>query len=474
MVSMDKKLKNVYKEIINNKKLKDNIPLFLNMTANKFYTAAGVKLALNYFTFYEMYCDDGNLWSLNLKEYFDKVNGIISHLGNNEANDKYKDYVNELDEIRNGITARMDCLTYYADLFELYEYALNRVEYRFKDMEPLEDDEEFARKLLKFIFDSKDNVVINETIKEVISQLPVRITKQKYFEYLKEGFSELIGAKEDSFRTHIYLVRSAALLDFPFDGKDIYPDLWDKKVQLEKLDFKNITKEEYDSATDLLSDAVTFLEIETTAYFSLMELVNELYALIICTPFAKDDSSDDTEKRDAVFNIINEINKAYFGNQSDEISGDVIERFKSLEGFQEDTEFDLLKLDDALFHINEQHRTLTLNISEDNLLDTLLMSKDLLSDSRFIDLHKKRSDESISIENYQNEVNRLIEDLTVKFQSCDRIIMRAIMAKTIYYLPVFFNSHSEVMNYVLYSLNKCTDLAEKYACVEILNEIMSY
>ena len=48
------------------------------------------------------------------------------------------------------------------------------------------------------------------------------------------------------------------------------------------------------------------------------------------------------------------------------------------------------------------------------------------------------------------------------------------MANTLNKLPVFFKNHSEVMDYVLYSLNKCSDLAEKYACIEIINEMMNY
>ena len=90
----------------------------------------------------------------------------------------------------------------------------------------------------------------------------------------------------------------------------------------------------------------------------------------------------------------------------------------------------------------------------------------------FIDLHTDKTYEIIGHDRFQKEINKLIDDLQDKFQNCDRMIMGAIMANTINKVPVFFNSHSEVMNYVLYSLSKCTDPAEKYACVEILNEIM--
>lgn len=470
---MSKKLKSMYKDIINNRNLKENIPSFFNLVVDKYHTVAAVMLALHYYTYYEMYCDEGNLWGSQLLEYYKKLNKIISDVVLKNSKEA-KDYVKEIDEIRNNIMARMDLLTTYTDLFEIYEYALNRVEYRFKDMEKLEDDEEIAKKILRFIFDSENNVIINEMIKEVIGQLPVRITKQKYFEYLKEGFQELLGAKEDSFETYIYIIRSSAMLDFVEDSKDIYPNLWEKKAELEKLDFKNITKDEYEAAIRLVPEAGAFLERETTAYYNLMEIVNELYTILICAPYEGDKSSIEKEQEEAAFYIINSINAAYFKDKQAELSQEIIEKFKVLEGFQEEVEFDLLNLEDALFHINEQHRSLVENMMADELLNTLLICKDLLSDSLFIDLHKNKSAEIINKDRFEKEINKLIEDLSDKFQSCDRMIMRAIMANTINKLPVFFNNHSEVMDYVLYSLNKCTDLAEKYACVEILNEIMSY
>ena len=113
----------------------------------------------------------------------------------------------------------MNLLTSYTDLFQIYEYALNRVEYRFKEMEQLEDDEEYAKDVLRFIFNSEDNLQINEMIKEIIGQLPIRITKQKYFDYLEDGLYELLGVQEDVFETYIYMVRSSAILDFIDDEK---------------------------------------------------------------------------------------------------------------------------------------------------------------------------------------------------------------------------------------------------------------
>ncbi|CUH93219.1 hypothetical protein [Herbinix luporum] len=472
---MSKKLKSLYKDIIRNKNLQENIPNFFNLVADNYHTYSAVRLALDYYTYYEMYCDEKEQWSSQLLDSLSKINKLISDTAlKNISGKELEEWVEELDEIRNKIIARMNLLTSYTDLFQIYEYALNRVEYRFKEMEQLEDDEEYAKDVLRFIFNSEDNLQINEMIKEIIGQLPIRITKQKYFDYLEDGLYELLGVQEDVFETYIYMVRSSAILDFIDDEKDTYPNLWEMKLNLEKINFKNITKEEYEGAIDLIYTAGLFLERETTAYYILMGIVNDVYTILICNPYVGLCEAGNKEKEEAAFSIIRYINLAFTGGREDDLSRETLNSFELLEGFQEEAEYDLISLEDALYHISDKHRNLVEAMMADKLLNTLLLCRDLLSGSLFIDLHKEKSYKTIDKERLQKEVDKLKDDLSAKFQNCDRMIMRAIMANTLNKLPVFFKNHSEVMDYVLYSLNKCSDLAEKYACIEIINEMMNY
>ena len=59
------------------------------------------------------------------------------------------------------------------------------------------------------------------------------------------------------------------------------------------------------------------------------------------------------------------------------------------------------------------------------------------------------------------------------FSIQDRVISRAIMANTMNKMPVFFKDHKEVMDYVCYSMERCSDIHEKAACVEIISALMS-
>ena len=48
---------------------------------------------------------------------------------------------------------------------------------------------------MQFILEDEDNMAINRKISQVIGQLPVRLTKNKFFEMLSNGLSIYKGGK---------------------------------------------------------------------------------------------------------------------------------------------------------------------------------------------------------------------------------------------------------------------------------------
>ena len=470
---MDKTLKSMYKDIINNRNIEENVPDFLSNVTDRYHTYAAVRLALHYYTCFEMYLDEKKDIETQLSEYIKRVNTIISEaVLEHKGSEERSDYIRQIDAIRKEIVARMEMVSCYIDLFEIYEYALNRVEYRFKETAPVGEDEDFAREILKHIFDSEDNAIINERIKEIIGQLPIRITKQKYFEYIHDGLMELDGVQADVLETYIYMIRSSALLNVSEDMKAAYPALWESKEKLEALDFKNITKEEYEAATKLIRDGAPVLETETTVCYSLAEIINEVYTLLVGALYKEKDSAESDKQMKAAISIIQKINAMFLNDMQKEPAQEMLSSFEVLEGFQESMEYDLISFEDGLYHIDRHHRAQIKSMGKEEQLDRLLMETKLLSGSLFIDLDKKNTDGAVDRKRLQEVTDQLMKDIEDKFQSTDRMIIRAIMAQTINQLPVFFKNHTEVMEYVLYSLSKCTDLAEKYACREIIESMM--
>ena len=108
--------------------------------------------------------------------------------------------------IRNKITEKMKVLTAYTDAFELYEYILNRKEYSFEETVDEElnqlfdafDAEQFSAEIFNFIFSDADKVTVNAKIQQIVGQLPLRMTKAKFYDILGQTLSIYNGCEIQS------------------------------------------------------------------------------------------------------------------------------------------------------------------------------------------------------------------------------------------------------------------------------------
>ncbi len=470
---MNKKVKNIVQDVIGQKNLQENIPQLFNLMANDYYSYASVRLALHYYTFYESYVDSENTWSAAAVGSMKQLNDIIrDHVLQPSSGAEREKAIAAIDKIRKELGSRMNMLTVYTDIFKIYEYVLNRVEYRFKGTPEQVDEVEFAREILRYIFQSEDNVVINDRIREIIGQLPIRITKQKYFDLLQDSINAYLGSDQSSLQTYLYMIRTSAML-YREEGMEIaYPELAKKMKQLAEFDYKTITKRSFDKALSLLQAASLMLETESTVYLGLQEITNEVYAMLLCSSYAGM-ISEEEEAVETALAIIRQTNELFYSENLEELSLEELDRFADVEGVQEELSYDLTLLEDALFEVEQNHRGLAQSMMLEQLLRILLLSKKLLSNSLFIDLEDAPEELMVDEEILAKESSALMKELTEAFAAQDKAISRAVIANTINIMPVFFKSHNEVMNYVRYSLERCTDVYEKAACMEIINAIMS-
>ena len=143
-----------------------------------------IRMMMEYYMFYEMISEGLNPYVESAKETADALHGIVEQYfvrGRKMAQD--------LLDLRREVIDRMDVLTAYVDCFVVYEYVLNRIQYRFDDMETMSSDGVFAQDLFQFIFGSRDNAVISDNIRFAVGQLPMRMTRSRYFDRIKESLS---------------------------------------------------------------------------------------------------------------------------------------------------------------------------------------------------------------------------------------------------------------------------------------------
>ncbi len=209
---MDKRMINISREVSAGKLLDENIPQLFGYMADRYYTFAGIRLAMHYDVLAESYLEEKNAWSADGASVLSQINVLIRNTIADRSGPDPEKYVHTADRLRDGIMGRMKVLTAYTDIFQNYEYVLNRIEYRFKKEKPVPEDNDFARRTLRYIFDSNDNLIINEKIKEIIGQLPIRMTKQKYFDLLAQSVRLYTGADKKTLQSYLYVIQTSAML----------------------------------------------------------------------------------------------------------------------------------------------------------------------------------------------------------------------------------------------------------------------
>ena len=108
---------------------------------------------------------------------------------------------------------------------------------------------------------------------------------------------------------HVLHGKKQCYLDINEEIRDVYPELWERKEELERLDFKAISREEYEAVASGIDEATRYLEIEGTAFISLVEIINGIYTLLLCIPYNKNDLTVDSEIRKAALDIIRALMK---------------------------------------------------------------------------------------------------------------------------------------------------------------------
>lgn len=439
------------------------------------------KMMLEYYMFYETISEGINPYIDTVSDmanrFHEMVNTVFEKSPSGEEMEKIG---NELLTIRQEIVDRMEVLTAYVDCFVIYEYILNRVQYRFEDQEMMPGDNEFAQKLMQFIFSSEDNVTIGENVRFVLGQLPMRLTRTRYFDLIREAVSVYKGSEKSALDGFIYMFRTNAMLYQSANKEKYFTEFADVLKELESIDYENITAELYTIYAEKIRTNAAKLNDISDLYLQLTGLINELYCICASSPYA-----DALENDDVTGVVIRGINSLFLQKDSDvwsamESEGAseeeklywLGEQFTAIEGRQERL-FEGMDMAGAV--LEETMESQKNNIMEYHFEKEFQLLKQmflLTSNSVFADLHEKEEEETVTPEMADQVTQELVQDLKKLFEGKSRMLRRAIMANTLEHMPVFFTSGQEIADYVMAALSQCDDDAEKYAAKQLLLDVI--
>ncbi len=415
------------------------------------YAYALIRLALNIYVFFEAFPDLG-------KQDFvrPECERFVELLASWLSGDPVEDSVMQL-RCRN--TEQMEEIIGLADSFRIYEYALNRVERRYVDDAPdiTMTQEEFIASIMDYLTAAGNGSAMNRRIQQVVGQLPVRFTRQKFYSMVQESLSIYVGSQKASLDGILYMLQSCGIARLTEEQWARHPGMAASLKQLKELDFKNMTADTFRQAQGMVLEAGKELGVMADLNRMLQEMTNDLLILVLTGKDAMVDEKDALHAR----RILNGICGLY-QNGSSEIPQELDDSLYELEGVQEEWHDRLQRLDPAPAFKEGEGQAAALGRRVEKLL----------SSSTFAELEDKAETQVVSQEDVEQAVEQLVSALDPVLRSVQKPVMRAIMSLVLSELPLCFNSLSEIRQYVENSLPSCGDLAETESSVELLLTIM--
>ncbi|MCT4688156.1 hypothetical protein [Vallitalea sp.] len=463
-----------FSTIKNNIRTNKNLESTLEQLAENYqfsqYKVAVYDLLFNCITFLEMLDDTKNNNYLLKDSQSKEITKWVIAIFDNYANLESLVYERQdLMKIRDKIESNIEMLSYYTDEVETYEYILNRIEGRFiHNYYDLEDDSSFAGNLLQFIFETDENIVINEKIKLTLSQLPIRITKNKFHEYIENSLELYKGAYISDLNNFIDMLKGTAILGQDYKG--YHRDIWENIEILRNTDYKNIEKPQYDNIVDIKIDIANKIEKIYSVYTLGASIINNLIEISYCDRFSSFADNDTLHIVDELFHII-KIKGEKIGADDE-----LFNSLERIEGVIETNLGDIEKyapvIETANTKYNKFIKEYGFSVTYKNIqkLDYMSATSSYFMNPEKMDMTE--DDDRIDEFTLAKIKKELIFCIDEYLKDKSQIYRRAIMSRLLYYLPVTFKKPQEIHSYIINSLEQCSDLNEKNASKELLRQVI--
>lgn len=377
----------------------------------------------------------------------------------------YAGLMSAMQKLRDDITGRMDFFTACTDRLIIYEYVMNRMELSFETEKKLDEwlaekhEDNFLQQLLLWMYAGKDQNVLREKQHFVIGQIPVQMTKAKFFEKISEALTLYKGSEKASLDDFIYMIRTSAMLYEPSDHTEEYAETVRVLQEFDKTDFSDISRERYEELADLLEKEAHDIHEITDFYYTMQKVVNAIYALCVLMPYA--------EEKSKLILACESIWRCLSGKEyMDEM---LVPLEGRIEGYVEKTSY----LEAALIEMKSSYQEEIDRYNMKEFFEDLTVAVNLLSDSLFIDLEKVRRTEIADDGYVRQRTEELLDELSARMAQMSRPVKRAVMGAVLEKLPTLFQTSQEMEEYIRVNLLGCRNKSEKLIVMSILADMMS-
>ncbi len=453
---MNQELVKARKELLAKRDVEYNLPCYLRNLAGVYYRMANYNLAMQYTAFTEGVSEGDVILPKEAEAYAGEIKSFMDALAKGEGMVS-EERLTAIGTLRERLTVAMQALTAYTDRLYLHEYVLQRLAPGMEGTVEEVDSNAALEEISSFLFFDEEQEGLLARVSATVSELPVRMTKAKFFEWVRSTASVYKESDSETLDRVFYMLYSASGLYEP-EGMELFPECKEALAYLNGLDYRDITEEQYKEAKQRLESVTEFITSVSEAYFSLTEIANSLMTVLFTEGYVMPADSEATKGCRDIYRMIAE--------GKDFTDEELVEAFETFEGLPEEIEeflfteeayFDELSVDDKLLDAMMQKALYT----------RVAYARRLHTSSIFVKLEKEQQKEA----SFDEMLEEFCVAVTKVLEAGQRAVNRAVMARVIQNLPLPFTRKSDIQKYVLATLENCHDMSEKTAAMRAIREL---
>ena len=448
-----------YHQILRDLQGKNNVEMNLNRMVALSKDAA-YRFSLISFAFYDMTFFEGLNHRNENNPYQDLIGRLVqlkeAYLQGHEVS------FQDIAALRTENTHRMEALTKAVDVFTLLEYVLNRMEHRFIGQTELPEgytDLSETEKLMRFLSNEQQESQ-NFYLYRMVEQLPVRMTKNRFYETVKERLTVYKGSDTAAFDGILASVLSASCAFVFRESVPGYEDLFELFRKITGTDPASVGRTDFETWQDRLRTVGERINSDMDCSQALQNVLNTFGAVLL-TAYEGRTVPAEKPQTDIILGTVMDA----FGKESPDLSA-AYEACHELEGTLEDAGEYYHQIFSAMDELENRF------VFDDGDVKKIGM---LLSNSAYAELQRDELLTGAVVDDpvFEYAAGQLIRELSAFYAELPRAFVRASMARVFSILPPRFSDTEGVETYINEALSGCHDTAEKLGVLELLDGMMS-
>lgn len=376
--------------------------------------------------------------------------------------------ISTLYKYREQLSDQVAVLAGYDDQLKMYQYILERR----KDHEGSKDkitDEDFAGELVQYIFEYEDSMTVNDRVKGVYGELPVRMSKLKFHEWVEKALMGMKGVNVNDLVNYTTYLKETYYPEGIKGYGEVAPEFYSEVKSLGVLLTDIVAIDVIDPMEERIRGLQRTLDDAVSLYTFTASVINNMLGILSTLNEVSFENS--MTVRGDFLGLMSKLHERRM--EEIIIDKDMVKVFDEIslrfsDGIMKNGQYDGL-IEEAKQGRLDEIITERLEGRFDRLSSLYILQ----SSSYFAPVKVSAEDVAMVDELKLIDVTKeLLAYLDDASQSNTQIEKRARIANVLTVLNVVHTSAQEIHAYVLSSLSSCRDEREKQGCKAVLRRHM--